>query len=464
MRIEDAPSRIASSRLVAAAGADPAYCRILAEIEPHIGIELRLPAGDWNGKFVEMGCGGWCGAILARACMPALRQGYACVATDTGHKGTPADVKWAQNDLQAQIDFGYRAVHVAAVAAKAITAAHYGHSPGRAYFIGCSTGGYQGLMAAQRFPWDFDGIVAGAPDIDQTQANFRALWFARARRDQNGTLLLGQSELALLHDTALALCDLDDGVRDKIIGNPLGCRFRPETLRCKPGQTSRCLNPDQVAAARKIYSGPVDARGRPTSTGSFLIGSEPGWGAEWPLDTLVDYFRYGYSGFTTGANYTYSDFDFDRDYKRFGFASHYDNSNPDLRRFQAAGGKLIVYHGATDTIDPPRPVIDYYETVERTMGGRDATRGFFRLFLIPGMNHCGGGGGALNVDWLIAIEDWVERGKAPFGMVGEHIGRGKEAGFTRPLYPYPAYAKYKGRGDPNRAENFAPAHGGPRTR
>lgn len=458
-QVQDAPTTIASAEIVAASGSDPAHCKVVGEIQPHVAVELRLPAGDWNGKFVEGGCGGWCGMMFRHACMPLLRQGYACIVTDTGHKGSPVDVRWAQDNLQAQIDFGYRGVHVAAVAGKAIAAAYYGRPPQRSYFVGCSTGGYEGVMAAQRFPWDFDGIVAGAPDIDQTQANFRALWFARAKRDAQGSILLGDKELTLLHDAALALCDLDDGVKDGIIGAPLACRFRPESLRCHTGQTTGCLTAAQVEAARKIYSGPTDAEGRPTSTGSFLIGSELGWKDEWPLDSLVDYFRYGYPGFTTGQDYKYSDFDFDRDYKRFGFATYYDNSNPDLRRFEKAGGKLIVYHGATDTTDPPRPVIDYYETVERTMGGRKATQDFFRLFLIPGMNHCAGGAGALSVDWLGAIVDWVERDKPPFGLVGEHAAHGVEPAFTRPLYPYPAYAKYKGRGDPNRAENFAPANG-----
>ena len=456
--IDDAHSHVTSAQLVAPSGSDPEFCKVMGEIEPHVGVELRLPAGDWNGKFVEVGCGGWCGMIFRQACTPALRRGYACVATDTGHKGTPTDAKWAQGNLQAQIDFGYRGVHVAAVAGKAIAASYYGRPPGRAYFIGCSTGGYEGVMAAQRFPWDFDGIVAGAPDIDQTQANFRALWFARAKRDANGALLLGDKELALLHAAALALCDLDDGVKDGIIGNPLACRFRPASLRCRTEQATGCLTDPQVEAARKIYAGPTDGEGRPTSTGSFLIGSELGWKNEWPLDSLVDYFRYGYPGFTTGPDYKASEFDFDRDYKRFGFATYYDNSNPDLRRFKAAGGKLIVYHGGTDTVDPPRPVIDYYETVERTMGGRKSTQDFFRLFLIPGMNHCSGGVGALDVDWLSAIEGWVERSKPPSSIIGEHVGHGAEASFSRPLYPYPTYAKYKGRGDVNQAESFAPAY------
>jgi feruloyl esterase len=459
--IADAPTQIASSVLVAATAADPAYCHVTGSIESRIGIDLRMPERGWNGKFMEVGCGGWCGTILSSFCKDPLRRGYACIASDMGHKGTPVDVQWAQNNLQGQLDFGFRATHVAAVAGKAIAAQYYGARPTRSYFVGCSTGGYQGVTAAQRFPWDFDGIVAGAPDIDQTHANFRALWLARVKRDAAGNQLLGKQDMTLLHDAALALCDRDDGVKDGIIGNPRGCKFKPEAVLCKSGETSGCLSSKQVDAAKKIYAGPMNSAGEPTSTGSFLVGSELAWGAEWPTKSLEDFFRYGLPGYSTGPDWKYTDVDFDRDYQRFGLAPHFENSNPDLRRFEAAGGKLIVYHGTTDTVDPPAPVIDYYETVEKTMGGRKNTQDFFRLFLIPGMDHCVGGVGAMNVDWLRELEDWVENGKAPDVIVGTHAGRNNEPGFTRPLYPYPAYAKYKGKGDVNRAENFVPISGKP---
>jgi feruloyl esterase len=178
----------------------------------------------------------------------------------------------------------------------------------------------------------------------------------------------------------------------------------------------------------------------------------------WPTSGLVDFFRIGLPGFTTPEGWADKDFDFDRDHKRLGLAPYYENSNPDLRRFKTTGGKLIIYHGTTDTVDPPMPVIDYYETVERTIGGRRLTQDFARLFMIPGMNHCAGGPGGLDVDWLGALEAWVEHGKAPDAPIGSRAARGDQPAVTRPLYPYPAYARYKGRGDPNKAESFAPAY------
>ncbi len=457
--IADAPTWIISTGLVIATGADPAYCKVFGTIEPRIGIEMRLPVKNWNGKFLEYGCGGWCGVIFSDGCMSSLRRGYACIASDMGHKGSqPFDLRWWKDNLQGQIDFGFRATHVAALAGKAIAAQYYGAPPIKSYYYGCSTGGYQGVMEAQRFPWDFDGIIAGAPDIDSTQSNFRGLWWTRSNHDANGNQILGEKELTLLHNTALALCDLDDGVKDGIIGNPLGCKFKPRTLLCKQGETSRCLSSAQVDAAEKFYSGPVNSAGELTSTGSFLVGSELAWEkAGWGSI----YFRDGLAGYSTGADFKDADFDFDRDYKRLGLAPWYDNSNPDLRRLKAAGGKLIVYHGTNDTDDPPGPVIDYYETVEKTMGGQKNTEAFFRLFLIPGMNHCGGGIGAMNVDWLRILEKWVEEGTAPDSVVGTHASEGNEPNFTRPLFLYPDYAKYKGTGNVNKAENFRRVSGEP---
>jgi feruloyl esterase len=453
--LPDAPTHITQTEVVAATGGAPAYCKVNGFIELHVGIEMRLPVKTWNGKFMEKGCGGWCGAIMDWACVDALNRGYACITTDMGHKGSSMDdVSWAKNNLQAQIDFGFRATHVAALAGKAIATQYYGLAPKRSYLVGCSTGGYQGVMEAQRFPWDFDGIVAGAPDIDESQANFRALWVAKVERDQHGGLILGQRDLVLLHNAALALCDQDDGVKDGIIGNPLGCEFKPQTLLCEPGGTTGCLTREQVDAARRIYSGPVTATGRQTSTGSFLIGSELGWSNLWSTQSLVDYFRYGLAGYATKAGFKDTDFDFNRDYQRFGLAPQYDNRNPDLRRLKAAGTKFIIYHGTTDTIDPPGPVIDYYDTVEKTMGGRANTQSFFRLFLIPGMNHCGGGTGALDVDWIGALEAWVEAGKAPDVIIGAHIAQDEQRRYTRPLYPFPDFARYKGIGDVDQAESF----------
>lgn len=463
-RITDAATHIARAEIVTSSDGQSPYCKVSGIIEPQIGIEMRLPVKSWNGKFMEKGCGGWCGTVMDWACADALPRGYACITTDMGHKGSSMDdVSWAKNNLQAQMDFGFRATHVAALAGKVIAAQFYGSPPKRSYYVGCSTGGYQGVMEAQRFPWDFDGIVAGAPDIDETQANYRGLWIAKVERDRDGNPIFGKDQLSLLHIAALALCDGDDGVKDGIISNPVGCRFKPDSLRCRPGQMSGCLTDAQVDAARKIYSGPTDASGNPTSTGSFLVGSELEWENLWPTQSLVDYFRYGFPGYSTKPDYKDSDFDFDRDYKRFGLAPQYDNSNPDLRKLKTAGTKLIVYHGTTDTIDPPGPVIDYYRMAERVMGGRRNTQSFFRLFLLPGMNHCGGGVGVMDVDWIKALEEWVEARKAPDRIVATHPAHDNEGRFTRPIFPYPDYARYKGKGDVKQAKNFGRAVGGTRS-
>jgi len=496
--IQDAPTQVTAAKLVEANSAIPAYCQIQGYVAPQVGFELRLPTSNWNGKFMEVGCGGWCGSINADACDVPLQHGYACIASDMGHKGTGEDVLWANNNLQAQIDFGYRATHVTALSGKAIAERYYRKAPARSYFVGCSTGGYQGVTEAQRFPWDFDGIIAGAPDIDEAAANLRATWIVRTFLDKAGKALLSHEGLRLVHDAALAQCDMDDGVKDGIIGNPLACKFDPRELICKADKTNNCLTPIQSEVVRKLYAGPMTSKGEKTSTGGFLPGSELMWEQFWPASGVKQYFKYGTWGWSADSGWKYTDFDFDRDYKRFGLAAWYDNSNPDLRKFKSAGGKLIIYHGGTDTVDLPGAVTDYYEAVERTMGGRAPTKEFFRLFFIPGMNHCSGGDGAYTIDYVSYLEAWVEQGKAPDVMLSSHVSdawlasqplaeklkeileamgmpltpeiRAEIAAsdlrlpldpaipvtFTRPVYPYPIRAKYKGTGDPSSATSFVP--------
>jgi hypothetical protein len=400
-----------------------------------------------------------------------------------GHKRTWQDVLWADNGVQAQIDFGYRATHVAALSGKAIAEQYYNKVPARSYFVGCSTGGYQGVMEAQRFPWDFDGIIAGAPDIDDAAANLRGLWIVRTFLDKSGEPLMTSDELRLVHQAALAQCDMDDGVKDGIIGNPLACKFDPSELICKGGRTNACLTPSHAEVVKKLFAGPMTSKGQKTSAGGFPPGSELAWEQFWagtaPVRGLEQFFRYGISGYSASPQWKYTDFDFDRDYKRLGLAPYYDNSNPDLRKFKQAGGKLIIYHGGTDTINLLGPVVDYYETVERTMGGREATQDFFRLFVIPGMNHCTLGEGPFAVDYLSYLEAWVERDKAPEKVIGSHVmladlkladsndvremTRRLEfpldpttVEFSRPVYPYPLLAKYLGQGNPKDAASFGP--------
>lgn len=488
--IQDAPTQLTSAKIVEASDDAPAYCKVEGYAYPQIGLEVRLPVSNWNGKLVTVGNGGWAGVLNGEACDAHLNRGYACVTTDTGHKGRGDDGLWAFNNLPAQVDFGFRAIHVATLAAKSILDRYYAKSPQKSYFMSCSTGGYQGLVEAQRFPWDFDGIIAGAPDMDEADLTMRDIWAQRSFFDTAGKPVLDASAIRVLHQFALDQCDMDDGLKDGLISNPVGCSLDPSKLLCKAGETQGCLSAAQVEAAKRIYGGPPHAQERPVR--GALPGSEIVW--DFGLDTkyfdsLFEYMIYGASPGWTSAT-----FDFEHDYKRLGMAALYTDTNPDLRRFKAAGGKLLVYQGGNDVLEMPTAIVDYYQTVEKVIGGRDQTQDFFRMFIVPGMNHCGGGIGAYSIDYLSYLEAWTEKNQAPDKMIGVHVSdtylaslplprwlvsllpadltteqRARVAGsilqfplkpsvpvtFSRPMYPYPLHASYAG-GDPNAAESFRP--------
>jgi hypothetical protein len=483
---QDAPARILSAKFVDASGKAAAYCKVEGYVSPQVGIEVHLPlASDWNGKLITSGNGGWAGTLDGAVCDRHLKRGYACVTTDTGHRGS--DGLWATNNLPAQVDFGFRAIHVATLAAKAVVSRYYSKAAQRAYFMGCSTGGYQGLVEAQRFPWDFDGIIAGAPDMDEADLTMRDIWAQKSNLDSAGKPIIDAAAREILHQAALEKCDMYDGVKDGIVGNPLACFSDPAKLLCKEGQSERCLTAAQVQAAKHIYDGPPHGEGK--AVRGALAGSELTWdfGSDPQYaDSLFSQMIYGAS-----AGWSTATYDFDRDYKRLGLAALYTDTNPDLRRYKAAGGKLLVYQGGTDTAEMPTAIVDYYQTVEKLMGGSEPTQEFFRLFMIPGMNHCGGGSGAYSIDYLTYLENWVEKGQVPEEMTGAHIsdsyllslplpdwlpadapkdwrisaaarqmrfplGRDIPLDFTRPMYPYPRFAKYRG-GDPNKAESFRPS-------
>lgn len=472
--IEDAPTQLTDARLVAANAVVPSYCLATGYVFSHVGIELRLPIRAWNGKFIEVGCGGNCGGYFSALCNGPLRRGYACIASDMGHVATNNDGGWAYGNLQAQIDWSYRAAHVAALSGKAITRQFYGRSPGKSYFLGCSTGGREGLVESQRFPWDFDGIVAGAPVVNTAAFPLDIFWPMRVMSGRDGTFLLSAEQMQSLHAAVVAQCDMDDGLKDGVIGNPPACKFDPAMLACRRGRSSGCLSLDQIDAVRKVYAGPPLPRIERTYTMGAVPGSELNWispSLSYVSGTHLLEEMYRYEGFwpAPGPTWSAAKFDFDKDYKRLGmFATLSNANNPDLRKFAANGGKLLVYVGWTDP-SPPE-AIDYYRIVERTMGGRAATQGFFRLFMIPGMDHCTGGAGAFAIDYLSYLEAWVERGAAPEKMIGAHIDnmswsdafsfpfpldpKTTPVAFTRPVFPYPAYAKYRGTGDPNDAANF----------
>jgi Tannase and feruloyl esterase len=489
--IQDAPTQITEAVSVKASDALPGYCRVTGYVAPQVGIKLALPK-RWNGKLIEMGCGGHCGHLsdegLSATCDEALRKGYACIISDMGHKGTGGDGLWAYNNLQAIVDWGYRGPHVAALAGKAITQTFYQKPPAHSYFAGCSTGGREALQEAQRFPWDFDGIIAGAPPIRLADLYVTFAWGQRAGHDAAGKPLLSIADLKLLTDGALARCDLDDGVRDGIISNPFTCPFRAAELACKRGQTTECLTPEKVRAAEKIYSGPVDGAGHSLFGAGAAPGSELGEpeleksGGDWGIYYLgTDQAPAAYASLTQEglkyllffpaqpASWTIQQFDFDRDYRRLDvMQSLYDSSNPDLTRFKDVGGKMLIYHGLNDLSILPQWIIKYYQNVERVMGGAEQTQTFVRLFSLPGVEHCAGGPGADRVDYLTYLENWVERGNAPEKLIAAHLKKRDptypvtfpidpaDVAFTRPVYPYPIRVKYIGRGDPNDAANFVP--------
>lgn len=478
--IPDASTRLIGTKLVDPSGDSAGYCEVSGNVTPSDRFLLRLPSAHWNRKFIELGCGGPCGSTAHIVeCDDQLRRGYACIVSDGGHKSSGLDVKWAASNQQAVIEYFVRASHVTAVAGKTIAQRYYGQAPHTSYFMGCSSGGIQAMWEAQRFPWDFDGIVAGAPALNVSANLVGWLWVNRALTGKNGKPLLGHDDLEVLHQAVVVKCDLNDGIKDGVIGDPRACGFDPTELRCSAGKTSQCLTAQQTEAIEKIYRGPVTSKGEQIAMAMAMKGSERTWSGLFdgsvgnPTSTYnyaTDWFRYAISQPSPRPTWNPGEFDFDRDYQRLGMAEITAPINPDLRRFKARGGKLLSYTGWNDAIEGVRGTVDYYETAERTMGGRAATQDFFRLFVIPGMNHCSGGDGAYAVDYLSYIEAWVEKGQAPEKLVGSHIRLDNSAGagrlrfpldlakieFSRPVYPYPVRAKYLGHGDPNDAANFGP--------
>ena len=474
--IQDAPTQVTEARMVGAAGDLPAHCLMRGYVSPNVQISLRLPSiSEWNGKFIEMSLGGYGGTteFMIPWCEEALGRGYACISHDTGHKGWFLRASWAYNNLQAEFDYGIRGHHVAALAGKAITERYYGRAPEFSYHVGCSGGGKQGMVEANRFPWNFDGILALEPS-NVTATGVVILWNALATHDEDGNPLFTPADLDVLYRAVVAACDADDGLEDGIIGgDPRTCEFDPAELTCEPGQRSGCLSPVQVEAVRKVYEGPVTSKGEKLSQYfpwyPALPGSEKGSFFTRDLEYKTTWWRYMGFNPDPGPSWTWADFDFDSDYQRTGMMDAVVNgyNNPDLRNFKAAGGKLLIIQGWEDSGLPgPQVTVDYYEMVERVMGGRASTQESVRLFMIPGRSHCSGGVGAASGDFLSYLEAWVEEGQAPDMIVGYHAeGINSIAAntsvpdryaFTRPHYPYPLQARYQGSGDPNDYRSFEP--------
>jgi feruloyl esterase len=434
----------------------PAFCRVAAEIKPtpdsDIKIEVWMPVENWNGKFMGVGNGGWSGAIVYPALGMALNHGYAAASTNTGHDGT--DATFALGHPEKLIDFGYRAVHEMTLKGKAITEAFYSKAPARSYWNGCSSGGKQGLKEAQKFPMDYDGIVAGAPANYWTHLMTGDLWPAVVTH-KDPAAALAQADLTVLHKAALQACDNLDGVKDGLIEDPTRCHFDPGTLLCKGSQTEGCLMAPQVEAARKIYAGATNPRTGKSIFPGMTPGSELVWPAlagQTPFGIPVSHFQYVVF---KDPKWDYLTLNFDKDVE---LADKLDNgllnaTDPDLKAFFGHGGKLLMYHGWNDQLITPLNSVNYYNSVVRKMGGAAKVSNSYRLFMAPGMNHCGGGDGPARIDVFTAIDEWVSNGKAPEQMLAEHVA-GNKVDRSRPLCPYPLVAKYKGSGSIDEAANF----------
>ncbi|KAF1046317.1 tannase/feruloyl esterase family alpha/beta hydrolase [Xylophilus sp.] len=457
----------------------PAFCRIDANATPSsdssINFQVWVPQGArWNGKFVATGNGGYSPQLSYGDMAHALRQGYAVAGGDTGH--TTEDMAWGQGHPEKIIDWGTRSIHAITEPAKRLVAALQGSRARRAYYYGCSTGGHQGYAEIQRYPQDFDGVIAGAPGNNRTRLNveFMHRFLSNRQPDTNSPVILSAAKAAGITAAAVKACDALDGVRDGVIEDPRACTsavFDVASLQCTggSGDAASCLTPDELAVARKIYAGPRNPRTGAQLYPGLVVGTEAGWSGYWGSTKPVraDYWRL----------WTFDDpqwnwwtFDYDSAVQladeRVG--PLVDQVNPDIAAFKARGGKAIVYQGWADPVVNAADTIGYYEQVRSRQGSQAATDDFFRLFLVPGMGHCSGGSGTANFgnqggtspvvsadrDVLMALDRWVEQGSAPERIVASRV-EGGNAVRTRPLCPYPKKAVYSGSGSTDDAANFA---------
>jgi feruloyl esterase len=435
----------------------PSFCRVAATLKPssdsNIRFEVWMPAAGWNGKFQAVGNGAFNGTINYAAMRTALARGYATSSTDTGHTGGGA--RWALGHPEKVVDFGWRAVHEMTLASKRVIERHYGSGPTFSYWTGCSAGGRQGMKAAQRFPEDFDGIIAGAPGLDWTSRAAQAARVARVLESRPDARLL-EPHRQLLHGAVVAACDALDGVKDGLIEDPQRCTFEPATLECTGASGPACLTRAQIETARLMYSTPVNLRTGRTIPG-LVPGSELGWtDLGWSASaraTALDQFRFIVF---RDPDWTLERFEFEADVVR---AEQVDRDtinalDANLKRFFDRGGKLLQYHGWSDPQISPLNSTQYYARVVEALGGTSAVHDSYRLFMAPGMAHCGGGAGPNTFEAVAALERWVERGQAPDQIVASHAVGGV-VDRTRPLCPYPQVAAYAGTGSPDEAAHFA---------
>ncbi len=453
-------------------GPVPAFCRVAAMVTPEVRFELWMPV-QWNRKMLAVGNGGLAGSISYGAMLKPLQRGYATSSTDTGHTGSNTnDGAWALGHYERIVDFADRAIHVMAEADKVILRAFYGNAPAHSYFNGCSQGGHEALIEAQRYPRDFDGIIAGDPANNWTRHYAGGhLWSAVVTE---GEAYIPASKVPLLANAVNAECDELDGVKDGVLSDPRRCRFDPAKLLCAGADAPNCLTAPQVKAVNQLWTGLRDEHGDqiypgivpggeagPGGWANWITGAAPGASGHARLG--IPFYRYMVFD---DANWDYKTFHFeggngfdsDVDFADAKLGALFNATSPDLTAFQARGGRLIQYHGWSDPDITPLNSLNYYDSVTNFMSrggnhGLKETMEFYRLFMVPGMQHCGGGPGATSFDMVEPLEKWVEQGVAPERVTAAHLTNGTPDR-TRPLCPHPQEAKWTGRGSTDDAANF----------
>lgn len=458
----------------------PAFCRVVAMIHPsidsNIRVELWMPASNWNYKFKAHGNGGFAGSIDYFALANSLAAGYATAATDTGHTGGDTDSSWAPGHPEKVVDYGYRAIHEMTVTSKRIISEFYRHAANKSYFCSCSNGGREALMEAQRFPADFNGIIAGAPANDWTHEMIQFAWDSLALF-ANLTSRIPATKLPAISAGVIAACDGQEGIKDGLLNDPAACQFNPQVLLCSGAESDACLTQPQIDALKKIYEGARDSWDRQIFPG-FEPGGElgPGGWDHWllakPMGRQYEYAQSFFSNLIfANPHWDFKTMDFDRDVKTTDakLAKVLNATDPNLDAFQKSAGKLILYHGWADAAITPQSTINYYERVVARSG--PGAQGFVRLYMVPGLQHCVGGPGAVSFGQLddetpdahhniyAALERWVETGNPPTDLIGTKYEKDDDPSsrviFTRPLCAYPTRAKYRGSGDVNDARNFS---------